>query len=130
MRTYSFPAIIEHEGNAYGAFFPDLPGCVTAAEALDVLPDMAREALTLHLAGMLEDGETIPEPTPLERLPRDAGINAVGTLLVSAAPHAAKTVTVNLSETALQHVDEAAQRSGTTREWVISQGVERLFAAE
>ena len=57
MRTYAFPAIVERGDTVYGAFFPDLPGCGTVGDTLSELAEMAREALTLHLQGMIEDGE-------------------------------------------------------------------------
>jgi predicted RNase H-like HicB family nuclease len=42
---------------------PDVPGCVSAGDTLEEMQAMMREALEFHLSGMLEDGETIPEPT-------------------------------------------------------------------
>ncbi|MBM6596210.1 type II toxin-antitoxin system HicB family antitoxin [Microvirga sp. BT291] len=51
---------------SYGVVFPDFPGCATAAEKLSEIPGMAEEALALHIAGMVEDGESIPEPSSFE----------------------------------------------------------------
>jgi predicted RNase H-like HicB family nuclease len=45
----------------YGVSFPDFPGCITAGETLDEARRNAVEALSLHIKGMLEDGEEIPE---------------------------------------------------------------------
>jgi predicted RNase H-like HicB family nuclease len=55
----------------YGVSFPDFPGCVTAVGRLEEAPHMAEEALSLHIAGMVKDGDTIPRPSPLERLADD-----------------------------------------------------------
>ena len=44
-------------GSEYGVSFPDFPGCVTAGVSLEEARVMAQEALTLHVEGMLEDGE-------------------------------------------------------------------------
>jgi predicted RNase H-like HicB family nuclease len=44
---------------------PDVPGCVSAGDTLDEMNSMMREALEFHLDGILEDGDTIPEPTTM-----------------------------------------------------------------
>lgn len=50
------------EGN-YGAYVPDLPGCVTVGNSLDELRAMMQEAIEFHLEGMRADGLPIPEPS-------------------------------------------------------------------
>ena len=61
MRTYLYPAYFRHvESGGYSVDFPDLPGCVSAGDDLEQSLSMAREALSLHLFGMLEDGDEIP----------------------------------------------------------------------
>ena len=61
MRQYI--ALIHKDAESdFGVSFPDLPGCVTAGATLDEARDMAAEALALHLEGLSEDGEAIPEP--------------------------------------------------------------------
>lgn len=50
------------EGN-YGAYVPDLPGCVTVGNSLDELRAMIQEAIEFHLEGMRADGLPIPEPS-------------------------------------------------------------------
>ena len=52
--------------SAYGASFPDFPCAVTAASTLEELRSKAEETLALHLDGMVEDGDPIPEPTSLD----------------------------------------------------------------
>lgn len=54
-------AICGVEGN-YGVVFPDFPGCVSAGDTLSEVAEMANEALQLHVEGMAEDAEAIPEP--------------------------------------------------------------------
>jgi predicted RNase H-like HicB family nuclease len=50
----------------FGVSVPDFPGCVTAGRTLEDARKLAPEALALHLEGMLEDGEAIPEPSTLD----------------------------------------------------------------
>lgn len=47
----------------YGVSFPDFSGVVTAGADLDDARAMAEEALALHIEGLVEDGEAIPEPS-------------------------------------------------------------------
>jgi predicted RNase H-like HicB family nuclease len=128
MPTFTFPAIVERSEAGLGAWFPDLPGCVTAAESAAELGPMAREALTLHLEGMLEDGLPIPAPSGLDHLPRDREANELGVLLVTAAPGTAE-VTLALSTDALHRADDAAARTGRTRAQVLAEQLEASFAA-
>ena len=52
------------KGSDYGVSFPDFPGAITAGSTLEEARRMAGEVLALHIAGMREDGETIPAPLP------------------------------------------------------------------
>lgn len=47
----------------WGAWSPDLPGCVSLGDTLDECIAEMREAIAFHLDGLLEDGDPIPEPT-------------------------------------------------------------------
>jgi predicted RNase H-like HicB family nuclease len=62
MSTYA--VIIERaEDGGYGAWCPDLPGCVALADTEAQTITEMREAINLHLAGMREDGIEIPHPS-------------------------------------------------------------------
>jgi predicted RNase H-like HicB family nuclease len=64
LRTYLYPAFFRRlKAGGYSIDFPDLPGCVSAGDNLEESLTMAREALSLHLFGMLEDGDEIPAPS-------------------------------------------------------------------
>jgi predicted RNase H-like HicB family nuclease len=57
-------AIVVEKGPAnYGAYVPDLPGCVAAAETKDEVLKLIREAIEFHLDGMREEGIAIPQPS-------------------------------------------------------------------
>jgi predicted RNase H-like HicB family nuclease len=61
----------------YSVSFPDFPGCITAGATLDEAREQAAEALAFHIAGMIEDGQALPTPSPMatimtERENRDA----------------------------------------------------------
>ncbi len=63
MRRYLI-VIEKAEGN-WGAFVPDLPGCVALGDTVEETVRLMREAIDMHLEGMAEDGDPIPEPTTL-----------------------------------------------------------------
>ncbi|HZV36329.1 MAG TPA: type II toxin-antitoxin system HicB family antitoxin [Verrucomicrobiae bacterium] len=55
--------VIEKGETSYGAYVPDLPGCVAAAETRAEVVQLIKEAIEFHLAGLKEDGKDIPEPS-------------------------------------------------------------------
>ena len=68
MKTIYYHAIIEKGDIEYGVFFPDLDGCTSGGETQEEAILNAREALALHIKGLWEDGEELPEPSPLENI--------------------------------------------------------------
>ena len=66
--TYIFPVLFEQDDTGISIVFPDLPGCLPCADTLEEAFQNAKEALQLHLYGMEEDGEEIPEPSNLTDL--------------------------------------------------------------
>ena len=63
MKKYA--VVIERGPINMSAYVPDLPGCITTGKTLDEITLNIREAIELHLEGMAEDGEAIPEPSSL-----------------------------------------------------------------
>ncbi len=60
-----YAVIFEKSKSGYGAYVPDLPGCVAVGKTLKETQRLIREAIELHLEGMREDGDLIPEPTSI-----------------------------------------------------------------
>ena len=58
-----FAVVIEHGPTSYGAYVPDLPGCVAVGETVEEVTVLIREAIEFHLEGLKDAGEPIPEPT-------------------------------------------------------------------
>lgn len=55
--------IIEKGNTGYGAYVPDLPGCVAVAKTKDEVTKLIKEAMEFHIEGLREDGLPIPEPS-------------------------------------------------------------------
>ena len=51
-----YAIIIEKGNNSYGAYVPDLPGCVAVAETLEEVKQLISEAIIFHLEGLKEEG--------------------------------------------------------------------------
>ena len=100
----------------FGVSFPDFPGCVTAGRTLEEARRMAGEALALHVRGMIEDGERIPEPSSLDDLADDPAMKGAVAILVS-LPAPEKTVRINISvaENQLQQIDRLAEEASLSR---------------
>ncbi|HEX9652370.1 MAG TPA: type II toxin-antitoxin system HicB family antitoxin [bacterium] len=60
-----YMVVVEKTEKNFGAYVPDLPGCVAVAETKEELLRLIREAIELHLDSMEEDGLSIPEPSTI-----------------------------------------------------------------
>jgi predicted RNase H-like HicB family nuclease len=53
--------------HAYGVVVPNLPGCFSAGDTFDEALTNAREAILLHLEGLLDDGLSFPKSSTIEQ---------------------------------------------------------------
>ncbi len=116
--TRNYIALIRMEADSdYGVEFPDLPGCVTAGVTLDEAAAMAREALALHLEGMAEEGESLPEPSSLEDVTALAASAGAVPVFVAAPRLKGRTIRINvtLDENLLTEIDDAAGPGARSR---------------
>lgn len=60
-----YAIVVEKAGNNYSAYVPDLPGCVATGSTVEETERVIREAIELHIEGMMEDGLPIPQPTSI-----------------------------------------------------------------
>ena len=109
MATYI--ALLHKDADSdFAVTFPDFPGCVSAASNLDGLRRNAAEALALHIEGMIEDGDEVPEPTSLDDYTADPETDPkLPLLLVSGPQEQSRSVRVNvmLPERLLADIDQA-----------------------
>jgi predicted RNase H-like HicB family nuclease len=54
--------VVEKGGSSYGAYVPDLPGCVAAGETRREVLKLIRDAVKLHIQALRESGQSVPEP--------------------------------------------------------------------
>ncbi len=55
--------VIEEGENSFGAYVPDLPGCVAVGESEGEVKQLIQEAIEFHLEDLAETGAEIPKPS-------------------------------------------------------------------
>ncbi len=55
--------VVEKNDSSWGAHVPDLPGCAAVGESRNDVLGLVREAIDLHLRGLREHGQPIPQAT-------------------------------------------------------------------
>lgn len=62
MSKIKYAVILEKSPTGYGAYVPDLPGCIAVGETKAETLTLIREAIELHLEELQQEGESIPKP--------------------------------------------------------------------
>ncbi|WP_089725501.1 type II toxin-antitoxin system HicB family antitoxin [Candidatus Thiosymbion oneisti] len=57
-----YMVVIEKGSSSFGAYVPDLPGCMAAAETKEEVLELIQEAIEFHLEGIREEGAPVPQP--------------------------------------------------------------------
>jgi predicted RNase H-like HicB family nuclease len=116
-------------GSDFGVSFPDFPGCVTAGRTLDEARRMAAEVLAVHVAGIIEDGEVVPEPSNLDALKNDPNMRGAVAVLVAVEPAPEKTVRINITarKSQLDAIDRLAGQAKMTRSaYIVQSALNRI----
>lgn len=58
-----YAVIVEEGETSFGAYVPDLPGCIAVGETKEEVLHLIQEAIEFHIEGLREDGQPIPEPS-------------------------------------------------------------------
>ena len=62
----TYAVVVERGPTSFGAYVPDLPGCVAAGETYEETLQLIEDAIGFHVEGLREQGE--PVPTPATRI--------------------------------------------------------------
>jgi predicted RNase H-like HicB family nuclease len=116
-----YPIAIEtgDRRHAYGVVVPDLPGCFSAGDTLEEALTNAREAILLHLEGLLDEKRPLPQPSDLATLSRKRSYRGwtwalVDVDLAELGDKAAR-INITLPQRVLRAIDAHARRCGETR---------------
>ena len=116
----NYPVVIHKDrGSDYGVTVPDLPGCFSAGRTMDEALAMAREAIELHLEGLIEEGQAVPRPGTIEDYKDDpqykGGVWAVVSISPADLRAKAKRINISIPERVLDAVDRFAKAENETR---------------
>ena len=60
-----YTVIIETSASGYGAYVPDLPGCIAAGSSREEVLELIKEAIEFHIQGLKDEGHPIPPPSSI-----------------------------------------------------------------
>lgn len=63
MISMRYVVVIEQADESFGAYVPDLPGCIAVGETREETLRLIQEAIELHLQSLLENGDEIQPPS-------------------------------------------------------------------
>ncbi len=134
----NYPVVIHKDRKSdYGVSVPDLPGCVSAGATVDEALSMVREAIELHLEGIIEDGGVIPLPTPIEKLRADpdyadgtGGTWAIVGVDESTLRLKFARIGVTMPQRVLDAIDRHAKANGETRSGLLARAAARYIGRE
>ena len=123
-------ALIHEEDGVFGISFPDFPGCVSTGATEEEVLRKGEQALSFHIAGMVEDGEAIPELRTLAELRaspafREDAEGAVVALVPFDLPGRAVRLNISMEERLLDSVDRAAAAAGQSRSAFLAEAARR-----
>lgn len=114
-------AVVLHsdDGQRYGVTVPDLAGCFSAGDSIEDALESVKEAIELHLEGLLEDGNDMPMTAPISQHQANpdymGGVWAVVDVDTSAFEGEAEQINVTLPKLLIKRIDDYAQAKHLTR---------------
>ena len=58
-----YAVIVEEGESSFGAYLPDIPGCVAVGDTKEEVMQLIQEAIEFHIEGLWADGQPIPQPS-------------------------------------------------------------------
>jgi predicted RNase H-like HicB family nuclease len=115
-----YPVVLHSDdGVRFGVTVPDLPGCFSAGDDFDQALESAREAIELHLEGLVEEGGEVPIPLAitLHRANSDFADGIWATVDIDIAKYDGRSEKINITlpRRLLAKIDEYVRSHGATR---------------
>ncbi len=131
----NFSVVIHKDKDSdFGVSVPDLPGCFSAGRTIDEALAMAKEAIELHLEGLVKDGQAIPQPGTIQEHQHKREYSGGTWALVSVDESSLRIKVVRLNitmpERVLDAVDRFAATHGETRSGLLARAVTAYIGRE
>ena len=131
----NYPIVIHKDRRSdFGVTVPDLPGCFSAGRTIDEALEMAREAIELHLEGIIEDGGVAPLPTSLEKLRHNPDYADGTWALVTVDDDSLRIkfarIGVTMPQRVLDAIDRHAKAHGETRSGLLARAAVRYIGRD
>lgn len=134
-KVKSYPAILEPTKDGYSVFFPDLPGAISAGHDYEDAIKNAEESLSLHLYGMITDGDTLPKPSHMSKILKGLDKGELASLVHPdifgvKARQEDKAVRINISlpRSLLDAVDSRAKQLGIDRSKLLQKAAKEVVS--
>ena len=135
LKVKSYPAILEPTKDGYSVFFPDLSGAISAGEDYEDAIRNAEECLSLHLYGMITDGEKLPKPSHMSKVLKKLDKGELATLIHPdifgvKARQEDKAIRVNISlpKSLLEAIDFRARQLGIDRSKLLQKAAKEVVS--
>jgi predicted RNase H-like HicB family nuclease len=117
MKKRLYPAVLERgPRGAFGAWFPDFPGCVAGGKSQEQAIEKAEYALAQAVDVLTEHDTPLPAATPIERIALPKGCDLVAYFIVGVdPPDPSERVNVYLPKSLILRVDRRAAELGMSR---------------
>jgi predicted RNase H-like HicB family nuclease len=117
MKKQLYPAVLERGAKgAFGAWFPDFPGCVAGGRSQEEAIARAENKLAQAVDTLVEQNRPLPAATPIERILLPKGCDFVAYFIVGVdPPDPSERVNVYLPKRLIGQVDRRAAELGMSR---------------
>ena len=117
MKKRLYPAVLERgPRDTFGAWFPDFPGSVAGGRSQEEAIEKAETTLAQAVDELFEQGRSLPEATPIERIVLPKGCDLVAYFIVGVdPPDPSERVNVYLPKSLIARVDRRAAELGMSR---------------
>ncbi|MBF0161359.1 MAG: type II toxin-antitoxin system HicB family antitoxin [Magnetococcales bacterium] len=134
METRHYVAVMYKGEEGISVAFPDFLGCASYGRTIHEAALQAEVALTGHIGWMVEEGDSLPVPTPLDRLDDsmvEPSEDEVGRFLVRVEiPAKWVRLNVSMAETLVAQVDKAANQLGMSRSGFFAEAARRMLETQ
>ena len=117
MKRRLYPAVLERgPKGTFGAWFPDFPGSVAGGKSQEDAIERAENTLAQTVDTLFEQGQSLAEPTPIERIVLPKGCDFLAYFMVGVdPPDPSERVNVYLPKSLIGRVDRRAAELGMSR---------------